>query len=103
MAFDTTAWLKELDFTEDEIKALGPQFGSKADKLEKNQLRQSEFSKMMNTEQAKFVKAQDALTAAETKLNGEMAEWAELTAAEKASAGDLRKKLDDSEARVFQL
>jgi hypothetical protein len=100
MAFDTKAWLTELKFNEDEIKDLMPRFsGEREALLEKNQLRLPEFSKKMNDLQ----KAQDAVAAAEAKLNGEMAEWAELTAAEKASAGDLRKKLDDSEARVFQL
>ncbi len=77
MALDTLKWLTdELGFTADEAKELGPKFADRAEKIEKGYLRQSDYSKSMND----LKKTQDTLTAAEAKLNGEMAEWAQLTA-----------------------
>jgi len=100
MAIDTLKWLKEdLGFTEDEAKALLPQFETRAEKLEKGFLRQSDYSKHMND----LKKTQDTLAAAEAKLNADMAEWAEMTAAEKAEAGDLKTKIDAAEAKIFSL
>jgi hypothetical protein len=103
MAFDTKAWLTDLKFSEDEIKDLLPRFETRSTDLEKGQLRQSEFSRLMNSEQAKLAKAQDDLSAKESKLNSDMAEWASMTAAEQAQHGELKVRIDASEEKVFKL
>ena len=99
MAIDISAWLKDLGFTEDESKALLPQFQTRADKLEHNQRMQSDYSKSMND----LKKAQDTLATQEARLNADMAEWAQMTEAEKAASGDLKAKLDAAEGTVFVL
>jgi hypothetical protein len=100
MAFDTQKWLvEEMGFPADEAKDLAPKFADRSEKIEKGYLRQSDYSKSMND----LKKTQTDLAAAEGKLNGEMAQWAELTAAEKAEAGDLKAKLDASEAKIFTM
>jgi len=100
MAFDVLKWLTEdLGYTADEAKELAPRFADRAEKIEKGYLRQSDYSKNMNDLQ----KNQEKLTAAEAKLNEQIAEWATLSESEKANAGELRKQLDESQERVFKL
>lgn len=100
MAFDVEKWLKEdLGLTEDELKAVQPHLTGKADKLEKGQLRQADYSRQMND----LKKTQGDLKVANDKLTADMAEWASLTAAEKAESGDLKAKIDAAEAKAFQL
>lgn len=91
--------VEELDYTEAEADAFTEKDQGRIAKALKGFLRQTDYSKSMND----LNTTRETLTAAEAKLNSEMADWAEMTTAERASAGDLRKKLDDSEARVFQL
>lgn len=100
MAFDIAKWLTEdLKFDADKAKELAPMFADRADTLEKGYLRQSDYSKQMND----LGKTQKALDDANAKLTAEMAEWAEMTTAEKAQSGDLRDKLDQSQQRVLVL
>ncbi len=100
MAFDTKKWLSELGFSETEVTELLPKFtGDREKKLEEGQLRQSDYSKLAS--QAR--KTQEELNAANERLNGEMAEWATLTATEKEGAKKLRADLDKSQQDVLRL
>lgn len=100
MAFDTKKWLiDDLGFSAEDAEAMLPKFADRADKLEKGYLRQSDYSKSMND----VSKTQKALDDANAKLNGEMAEWAELTAAEQTKATALRERIEKSDARAFEL
>lgn len=104
MAFDTKAWLvEELGFSAEDAEAMLPKFSDRSDKIEKGILRQKEFSRKMNEFDAKVAKTQAEIEATNAKLTQEMADWAELTSAEKAQAGDLREKLDASQERIFKL
>jgi len=104
MAFDTKAWLiDEMGFSAEDAEAMLPKFTDRAEKLEKGYLRQSDYSRNMNDFKTKSAKAQADLEEANRKLNADMAEWAELTSAEKAQAGNLREKLDESQERIFKL
>src|SRR5216683_685470 len=104
MAFDVVKWLREdLGYTEDEAKDLAPKFADRADKLEKGQLRQADYSRVMNEGNAKVKKLQDDLSAANERLIADMAEWAEQKSQDGNDTAALKKKVDDSEAAVFKL
>ena len=98
MAFPVEDWLKEFGFEGDELKALATKFGAKSDVLEKNQLRQSDYSRSMNEVKKLQTKAEETNAA----LEREMAEFATLSAAEQAKAGDQRKRIEDLETKAFK-
>lgn len=101
MAFDLDGFLKELGADEAESKILKDALGKpeRLTLLEKNQLRQSDYSKSMNA----LKKSQDDLTAAQKRLDAEAAEWASLSASEKDAATKLRDSLNASEQKVLAL
>ena len=100
MALDAKKWLvEELGFSEAEAAELAPKFNEeRAKKLEGGYLRQSDYSKKMN----EVGKAQKDYEAANERLNGEMAEWASLTASEKANATKLRSDLEKAQQDVLK-
>lgn len=101
MAFDLKAFYKELGFTDEEASAVSAVL-DKPERiaiLEKNQLRQSDYSKAMNTLKGDQAKLADA----QKRLDAEAAEWASLSASEKAASTELRDKLNASEQRVLAL
>lgn len=93
---DTTAWLKDLGFTEDEIKALGPQFESKADKLSEMQMRQSDYDRQSNALKTEYETLNE-------KLNADLAEFASMTASEQGEATKLRERIEKAEEAAFKL
>lgn len=100
MAFDVAKWLREdFGFSEEDAASLEGKFGPKADVLEKGYLRQSDYSRQMNV----LTKAQTDLKAQSDQLNKDIAEWGELTAAEKHDATELRNRIEKAEAEKFQL
>lgn len=101
--FDTKKWLVEdLGFSEDEAKDLIPKFEAKAEKVGSGFLRQSDYDRLMNESKAELQKGKADLDAANEKLNAEMAEWASLTAAEKAQATQLRADLEKAQQDVLK-
>lgn len=89
MAFDLDGFVKDLGVTGEEETAIRAALGKpeRLSVLEKNQLRQSDYSKQMNVlaaEQTKLQQANDRVTA-------EMAEWARI----QAEGGEVTKKMQD--------
>ncbi len=101
MAFDLDAFLKELGATGDEEATLRTALGKpeRLTLLEKNQLRQSDYSKQFDA----LRKSQGDLEAMKTRLDAEAAEWATLSASEKAASTKLRQDLDAHQAKVLTL
>jgi hypothetical protein len=101
MAFDLDGFLKELGATGDEETTLRTALGKpeRLTLLEKNQLRQGDYSKNMNA----LGKSQTDLQAAQQRLDAELAEWATLTASEKESAVKLRSDLEAAQQKVLTL
>lgn len=101
MAFDLDGFIKELGATDEEATTLKAALGKpeRLTLLEKNQLRQADYSKNMNTLQSE----QKKLTDAQTRLDAEAAEWASLSASEKEAATKLRTDLEASQAKVLTL
>ena len=101
MAFDLDGFVKELGVTGDEETALRAALGKpeRLSVLEKNQLRQSDYSRQQDA----LKKSQEDLAKQSTRLEAEMAEWASLTAAEKESATKLRESLEATEQKVLTL
>ena len=100
MAFDTKKWLLEdLGFSEQEATDLLPKFeGERAGKVEKGYLRQADYSKQMNAAK----KAEADLLAASERLNAEMAQWATMTATERAQSTELRASLEAAQQDVLK-
>lgn len=97
---ELTDWLtNDLGFTAEEATALLPQFEARIPKVESGVLRQGDYSRNMNELKALQTKHQEASDA----LNGEIAAWGSLTAAEKAANTDLQTKLHESQASVLKL
>lgn len=101
MAFDLDGFVKELGLDDAEAASVRTALGKpeRLTLLEKNQLRQSEFSKAMNG----LTKEQQKLTDAQARLDAEAAEWASLSAKEKEQATALRDNLEKSQAKVLAL
>lgn len=101
MAFDLAAFLKELGPTAEEEAILTKALGTpeRLTLLEKNQLRQSDYSKMSDG----LSKEQKKLTEAQGRLDAEAAEWAKLTATEQEAATALRDSLNKTEQKVLAL
>ena len=70
MAFDTKKWLMEAGFSEAEIAELAPKFESRAEYLEKSQLRLSDYSRNQDA----LRKEQTELQAANDRITAEMAQ-----------------------------
>ena len=101
MAFDVKKWLvEEMKFSAAEADEMAPKFsGERVSVLERSQLSVSEIA----AAKAELTKTQNEYTAANTRLNAEMAEWATLTAAEKAQATELQASLEAAKTRTVQL
>lgn len=96
---DTKGWLKDLGFTDDEITELSPKFESRADKLTEMQLRQSDYDRGWG----EIKVTQTALDEANTRLNSEMAQWAELQNKDGVKAKELQASIDKLSTTNFQL
>ena len=101
MPFDLDAFIKELGADEAEAGTLKTALGKpeRLTLLEKNQLRQADYSKNMNTLTAEQKKLSDL----QTRLDAEAAEWASLSASEKEAATALRDSLNATEQKVLAL
>ena len=99
MAFDTKQWLTDLGFTEAEIGELAPKFETRADSLEKNQLRQADFSRAQDA----LKKQQEEVATLKAQEEQYINEWATLTATEKATGQRLRVEKEQAEARALAL
>lgn len=101
MALDLEAFIKELGLEGDEATAVKTALGKpeRLSILEKNQLRQSDYSKLADGLKAE----QKKLESASAKLDAEAAEWASLSASEKANATALRDSLNATEQKVLAL
>lgn len=105
MAFDLDAFLKELGATGDEEKTLRTAL-EKPDRmtlLEKNQLRQADYSRAQDKAKADLAKAEGDLKAKIARVDAEAAEWATLSASEKDASLKLRSELEGAQARVLKL
>lgn len=101
MAFDLKAFYQELGFTPEEAAAVTAVLDKpeRLTVLEKNQLRQSDYSKQMNGLKAE----QDKLVAAQARVDAEAAEWASLSASEKEQNTKLRADLEAHQNKVLAL
>lgn len=101
MAFDLDGFLKEMGATAEEETLLRGALGKpeRLAALEKGYLRQSDYSKSMNA----LTKAQTDLEGMKVRLDAEAAEWATLSAGEKANATKLREDLEAHQAKVLTL
>lgn len=95
--FNVTEFLVgELGFTAEEAATIAPQFtGDRATKLKGTVLRQADYSRKMN-------ELQTSIGQKEQQLQQEMAEWASLTAAEKAASQGLREQLERTQREHLQ-
>lgn len=100
MSFDVEAYLREeLGLEGDSLSNVLGVLKPHAAKLESSVARQSDYSRKMDD----LRKAQTDLAAQNETLNKEMADWAELTAAEKSRAGDMRTQIEASQREAFEL
>jgi hypothetical protein len=99
MALDTKAWMKSVGFTDEKIAQLLPEMEPFAEGIEKTVLMRSDHSRELD----KLRAAEKELQAANERLTTDMAEWASLTAAEKAKQGDFRKEIDEGKEEIFRL
>lgn len=99
--FDVKKWLVEdMKFSAEEAEKMAPNFTEERIKtLEAGYT----SSAALAAKQAEIDKLQGQWTAANDKLNQEMAEWASLTAKEKTEAKDLQEALEKSRVRIAQL
>ena len=99
---DVKKWLTdEMGFTADEIKdkGLDSLFETRAEKLDKGYLRLSDYSRNMD----EVTKLKNQVTANNDKLTADMAEWADMTAAEKTKNGDLLKQIEEAKTKAYGL
>ncbi len=104
MAFDPKKWLMEdMKFSEAEAAEMAAKFtGERASALEAGYASASERATIAaNRDEANRIKAE--LERATEKLNGEIAEWARLTTAEKGQSDTLRASLEESQAEVLRV
>lgn len=87
---------KELGIAGDDLALVATKLTPYAEKLDGAVLRQADYSKNMN----ELKTAQAALDQANERLNRDIADWGQLTAAEKKTAEGLRKQIEDSQAEV---
>ena len=99
---DIEKWLTDdMGFSADEIKdkGLDTLFKSRADKLDKGYLRLPEFNRKMD----EVATMRADVAANNDKLTADMAEWAEMTASEKAKNGDLLKQIEAGNTKAYAL
>ncbi len=101
MAFDLDGFVKDLGLSGDEEAQVRGALGKpeRVAVLEKNQLRQADFSRSQND----LKKVQDDLAAKAGRLDAELAEWASLSASEKTANTELRAAIEKSEQKVLAL
>jgi len=100
MAFDIKKWLVEdLGLSGDALAAVETALAPKADVIGGGFLRQSDYSTKMN----ELTAAKGNYAAMEQRLNAEMAEWSQLTAAQKAEATAQRTALEATQAEALKL
>lgn len=100
--FDVKKWLEEdMGFTPEKAAELAPAFteGDRPSRIETN----IGLAAANKAAQAEIAKTQTALQQANDALSVEMAEWAKLTAAEKAAATDQAAALEAARTRAVQL
>ena len=94
---DVNDFLKnELGMDDAAVAAVAPHMTLVAPKLESAVLRQADYSRQSNELKAK----QDAVDQANDRLNRDIADWGQLTAAEKRNADGLRLQIEQSQAEV---
>ena len=105
MALDTKKWLvEEMGFSEAEAAELAPKFTEeRAKKLEGGFLRQADYSREMNKLKAEVKKQQDDLSAANERLNQELADWATEQASGRTQTAKQRADLDKAQQDVLRL
>lgn len=95
--FDAKDFLTtELGFTPEEAAELAPKFvGERETKLKGAVMRQRDYSRQMDAEAAR-------IKTIEEKLEAEAAEWASMTAAEKAGSSALRQQLEQTQSDLLK-
>jgi uncharacterized protein YoxC len=99
MAIDTKAWMKSVGFSDEKIAQLLPEFEPVAEGLERSVMMRSDHSRELD----RIRKLQEDLDAKNEKLTADIAEWAEMSSAEKAANGDLREKIEAAQTKVYDL
>lgn len=99
--FDLKAFGTDLGLSTEELGQIETVLGKpeRLAALEKNQLRQSDYSKQANA----LKTAQTELQTKSDRLTAEMAEWATLTAAEKDASSKQREALEKTQQQVLKL
>lgn len=101
--FDAKQFLGELGFSQTEVDELAPKFqGDRAEKLKGAVLRQQDYSRQMNEAQATLAAKQAEIAETEQRLAAEAAEWASLTAAEKAASQALRTQHEQTQRELLR-
>ncbi len=106
MALDVRKWLMEdMGFSEKEIddNHLVDAFTSRAERVEKGYLRQADYSTKMNALQADLQTQTANLTAAQQRLDAEVAEWATVQASGRQITEKMRTDLDTAQAERLRL
>ena len=104
MAIDVLKWLKEdMGFSDEQVAIASPLFVPKADVLDKGYLRQADYSRQMNELNAKIKTDSDALQAAQTNLDAQIAEWATVEAGGKAASAQMRTDMEAAQNDVLRL
>jgi hypothetical protein len=104
MAFDVLKWLKEdLGVDEAVTTELAPKLTPFAAKIESGYLRQADYSRQMNELNAKIKTDADALQAAQTQLDAQIAEWATVEAAGKTATAKMRADMEAAQNDVLRL
>ena len=101
MPFDLDALLKDLGATGEEETTLRAALGKpeRLSVLEKNQLRQSDYSKHQNA----LKKSQDDLQAAQQRLDAEVVAWAEMRAKGETESAAQQEAREKAEQKVLVL
>lgn len=104
MALDVKKWLiEEMGFSEAEAAEIAPKYtAERAAKLESGYVAANDRAAVAAARQD-IDSAKAELKAANDRLNAEIAEWATMTAAEKAQSTELRDSLHASQAEVLRL
>lgn len=104
MAFDVKKWLvEEMKFTPEQAEQMAPSFtGDRVTALESGYVGKAERDRLA-AEQAGIEKTRTELKALDDKLNKEMAEWATLSASEKAKATELQDSIEKAQQRALVL
>jgi len=103
---EITKWLKEdMGFSDDEIKdqKLVEAFTPRVDKLSDGYMRQSDYDRVQNEAKAELKTQSDALIAAQSRLDAEVAEWATVQANGKGVTDKMRTDLDAAQAERLRL